>query len=90
MSNNSFLKEGDLPHKPMPKARTVGWQGHIGGGEPIDHADCLVLWQLAASRLAARVPARSSTINVNGKHLTLNPELTPAARALLRKLQKGH
>jgi transposase len=34
--------------------------------------------------------ARSATINVNGQHLTLDPELTPAARALLRKLQQGH
>ncbi len=34
--------------------------------------------------------ARSATINVNGQHLTLDPELTPAARTLLRKLKQGH
>jgi len=34
--------------------------------------------------------ARSATIDINGQRLTLDPELTPAARALLRKLQEGH
>ena len=34
--------------------------------------------------------ARSATIDINGQHLTLDPELTPAARALLRRLQEGH
>jgi transposase len=34
--------------------------------------------------------ARSATIDINGQHLTLDPELTPAARALLRRLQESH
>jgi len=34
--------------------------------------------------------ARSATIDINGQHLTLDPELTPATRALLRRLQEGH
>jgi hypothetical protein len=34
--------------------------------------------------------ARSATIDINGQRLTLDPELIPAARALLRRLQEGH
>jgi transposase len=34
--------------------------------------------------------ARSATIDINGQHLTLDPELTPAARALLQRLQESH
>lgn len=33
--------------------------------------------------------ARSATIDINGQRLTLDPELTPAARALLRRLQEA-
>jgi hypothetical protein len=34
--------------------------------------------------------ARSATIDINGQRLTLDPELTPAAQTLLRRLQEGH
>lgn len=34
--------------------------------------------------------ARSATIDINGQRLTLEPELTAAARAILRRLQEGH
>jgi len=34
--------------------------------------------------------ARSATIEVNGQHLTLEPDLTPAARDLLTQLETGH
>jgi len=34
--------------------------------------------------------ARSATIEVNGQHLTLDPDLTPAARDLLTQLETGH
>ena len=34
--------------------------------------------------------ARSATIDINGQHLTLDPELTPAARALLERRQESH
>jgi hypothetical protein len=34
--------------------------------------------------------ARSATIDLNGKRLTLDPELTDTARILLRRLQNGH
>jgi hypothetical protein len=34
--------------------------------------------------------ARTATIDINGQHLTLNPELTPTARAPLRRRQESH
>jgi Transposase DDE domain len=34
--------------------------------------------------------ARSATIEINGQRLTLDPELTPAARDLLDQLETGH
>jgi hypothetical protein len=34
--------------------------------------------------------ARSATIDINGQHLTIDSELTPTARALLRRFQEGH
>ena len=34
--------------------------------------------------------ARSATIEINGQRLTLDPELTPAARDFLNQLQTGH
>jgi hypothetical protein len=34
--------------------------------------------------------ARSATINVNGQRVTLDPELTVPARAILDRLEKGH
>jgi len=32
------------------------WQRHLGGGEPVDHADRLVLWQLAAAYRVSNEP----------------------------------
>jgi uncharacterized tellurite resistance protein B-like protein len=34
--------------------------------------------------------ARSATIEINGQHLTLKPDLTDTARALLTQLETGH
>jgi transposase len=34
--------------------------------------------------------ARSATIEINGQHLTLDPELTPATHDLLQQLDDGH
>ena len=34
--------------------------------------------------------ARSATIDISSQRLTLDPEFTPAARALLLKLHEGH
>jgi len=34
--------------------------------------------------------ARSATIEINGRRLTLDPDLTDAARDILKRLQTGH
>ena len=34
--------------------------------------------------------ARSATIEINGQRLTLDPDLTGAARAILERLEPGH
>jgi transposase len=34
--------------------------------------------------------ARSATININGQRITLEPELTGTARAILDRLDQGH
>jgi uncharacterized protein YlxW (UPF0749 family) len=34
--------------------------------------------------------ARSATIEINGQRLTLDPELTDAARDILNRLESGH
>jgi hypothetical protein len=34
--------------------------------------------------------ARSATIEINGEHLTLEPELTTEAGAILDRLEQGH
>ena len=34
--------------------------------------------------------ARSATIEINGQRLTLDPELTGAARDILKRLESGH
>jgi len=34
--------------------------------------------------------ARSATIEINGQRLTLDPELTGAARDILNRLESGH
>jgi hypothetical protein len=34
--------------------------------------------------------ARSATIDINGQRLTLDPDLTDAAHAILNRLETGH
>jgi hypothetical protein len=34
--------------------------------------------------------ARSATIEINGQHLTLDPDITDAARDILKQLETGH
>jgi hypothetical protein len=34
--------------------------------------------------------ARSATIEINGQRLTLDPDLTDAARDILKRLESGH
>jgi len=34
--------------------------------------------------------ARSATIEINGQRLTLDPDLTSAARDILKRLETGH
>src|SRR5215475_1575020 len=51
-----YLRKETLLISPCQKARAVGWQRHLGGGEPVDHADRLVLWQLAAAYRVSNEP----------------------------------
>ena len=52
-------------------------------------------WRFRLSRAIKKIvqtlrTARSATIEINGQRLTLDPDLTDAARDILKRLESGH